>query len=275
LVRIMLPPHLRFNYEVAERRITSFIKEVVKASHARGVVLGLSGGSDSSVSISLAAKALGPEMVKAVSMPDIESSEETISIARRVADSVGVELTTIDITPIVSSVLKQLGMNYASSDRVVRGNIKVRVRMTVLYAIANSEGRLVLGTSDRSEWLIGYFTKWGDGAADLYPIIGLFKTQVMELGRYLNLPSEAFSRPPTPDLWPGHTAERELGVNYEVIDEVLYRFFDEGLRINEIVNVTGIPNEVVRKVLKLYERSDHKRQPLKAPFRSFKELGRD
>ncbi len=268
----MLPPHLRVNYRKAEEVITSFIADAVKASNAEGVVLGLSGGSDSSVVAALATRALGSSKVKAISLPDIESSPESSLIARKVADTIGIELTTIDITPIVSSVLKQLGMNYKKSDKVIRGNIKVRTRMTVLYAIANSERRLVVGTSDRSEWLIGYFTKWGDGAADLYPIIGLFKSQVMEFGKYLNLPLEAVSRPPTPDLWPGHTAEGELGVTYDVIDEVLYWLFDEGLKPEEIPKASGIPYEAVEKVLELHNKSRHKREPLSAPFRSFKEL---
>jgi len=268
----MLPPYLRVNYRKAEGVITSFISKTVEASNAEGVVLGLSGGSDSSVVAALAVRALGPHKVKAVSLPDIESSPESSLIARKVSDTLGIELTVIDITPVVSSVLKQLGMNYQGSNRVVRGNIKVRSRMMILYAIANFERRLVIGTSDRSEWLIGYFTKWGDGAADLYPIIGLFKSQVMEFGKYLNLPLEAVSRPPTPDLWPGHTAQEELGMTYDVIDEVLYWFFDEGLKPEEIPKASGVPYEAVTKVLELYKRSKHKREPLRAPFKSFKEL---
>ncbi len=268
----MLPPHLRVDYRKAEKVIISFIKDTVQSANANGVVLGLSGGSDSSVATALAVKALGPRKVRAVTLPDIESSSESALIAHKVADFLGVELTAIDITPIVSSVLNQLGMSYDSSDKVVRGNIKVRARMMVLYSIANSEKRLVVGTSDRSEWLIGYFTKWGDGAADLYPIIGLFKSQVMEFGKYLNLPFEAVSRPPTPDLWPGHTAESELGVTYDVIDEVLYWLFDEGLEPEEIPEASSIPYHAVRRVLELHEKSNHKREPLRAPFRTFKEL---
>ncbi|OYT46628.1 MAG: NAD(+) synthase, partial [Desulfurococcales archaeon ex4484_42] len=138
--------------------------------------------------------------------------------------------------------------------------------------IANLENRLVLGASDRSEWLIGYFTKWGDGAADAYPIIGLYKTQVRALGLHLGIPEEVVLRPPTPDLWPGHTAEGELGITYEQIDEVLYRIFDESIPAEKVPEVTGIPKKVVERVLELHKRSEHKRNPLKAPFKSFKEL---
>ncbi len=268
----MLPPHLRFDFQRAEEVIKEFIRKTVEASGASGVVIGLSGGSDSSVTVALAVRALGADRVKALRLPDRESSKESLEIAGKVADALGIEVVTIDITPMVESFLKALGLTYETAPKIVKGNIKVRSRMVTLYAFANKEGRLVLGTSDRSEWLIGYFTKWGDGCADLYPIIGLYKTQVMEFGKWLGLPEEAVTRPPTPDLWPGHTAYEELGVTYDLIDEVLYRVFDEGIPPEKVPEVAGVPEKVVKRVMELHKASEHKRTPLKMPFKSFKEL---
>ncbi|MCD6324462.1 MAG: NAD+ synthase [Desulfurococcales archaeon] len=268
----MLPPNLRVDYGKAEEVITKFIKDVVRAAGVEGVVIGLSGGGDSAVTAALAVKALGPERVKVLYLPDMESDPQSALIANKVADNLGLELHTINITPAVKELLRLVGLTYGGSDKVVRGNVKVRTRMTMLYAIANNERRLVLGTSDRSEWLIGYFTKWGDGSADAYPIIGLYKSQVREFGKYLGLPIEVTSRPPTPDLWPGHTAEGELGITYDLIDQVLYYVFDEGMRPEDVPKVSGVPMAVVDRVIELHERSKHKREPLNAPFMSFKEL---
>ncbi len=268
----MLPPNLRLNYRRAEEVITEFIESVVKEAGVEGVVIGLSGGGDSAVTAALAVEALGHAKVKVLYLPDRESDPESALIAHKVADNLGLELQTINITPAVSELLGLVGLSYEESDRVVRGNVKVRTRMITLYAIANNERRLVLGTSDRSEWLIGYFTKWGDGAADAYPIIGLYKSQVREFGKYLGLPVEVTSRPPTPDLWPGHTAEGELGLTYDLIDQVLYYMFDKGVRPEEIPKISEVPRSVVERVIELYQRSKHKREPIKAPFKSFTEL---
>ncbi len=268
----MLPDYLRFDKERAVELITSFIRSVVESAGASGVVVGLSGGSDSTVAVALAVRALGASRVKGVRLPDRESSRESVEIAGRVADFLGIGVETVDITPMVESFLEAVGLSYSTAPRIVKGNVKVRCRMVTLYTIANAERRLVLGTSDRSEWLIGYFTKWGDGCADLYPIIGLFKTQVIELGKYLGLPEEAVSRPPTPDLWPGHTAYEELGLTYNVIDRVLYWLFDESLPPERVPEAAGVSEEAVRRVMEMHRATEHKRVPLKAPFRSFKEI---
>ena len=272
VIVLELPPYLRFNYDRAVDVITSFIRSVVREAGVDGVVIGLSGGSDSALVATLAVRALGKSKVKVVHLPEKESSSESFRLSRVTADFLGVELHVIDITNAVESFLKMLNLSYENAPKVVKGNIKVRSRMLLLYAIANLENRLVLGTSDRSEWLIGYFTKWGDGAADAYPIIGLYKTQVRALGLYLGIPREVILRPSTPDLWPGHTAEGELGITYEEIDRVLYWIFDEGIPPSKVSEVSKVPKEVVERVLELHKKSEHKRSPLKAPFRSFKEL---
>lgn len=268
----MIPPHLRFDFDKAVSIITSFIREEVRGAGARGVVIGLSGGSDSSLATALSVRALSKEGVKVVFLPDRETSLESRVAAKAVAESLDLDLLTIDITGVVESALASLGLSYSTANKVVKGNVKVRVRMLLLYGIANNEGRLVVGTGDRSEWLIGYFTKWGDAAGDIYPNIGLYKTQVRALGMYLGLPTEVINRAPTPDLWPGHTAEGELGLSYDVIDEVLYWVFDEGLDPGEVPRRAGVSRVAVEKVMDMFRKSEHKRNPLKAPFRSFKEI---
>lgn len=268
----MLPPHLSVDFRKAEDVITNFIRVKVKEAGASGVVIGLSGGGDSSVCAALSVKALGTSSVKVIHMPEIESNPISTLIANKVANNLGLELEIINITDVVSAFLKSLGMSYESSDKTVRGNVKARSRMIILYTIANKENMLVVGTSDRSEFLIGFFTKWGDGAGDLHPIIGLYKTQVREFAKYLSLPTEVISRPPSPDLWPGHTAEGELGLTYDEIDEVLYRLFDEGREPHEIPRISGVPKESVEKVIKLYEKTKHKRSLVNGPFYSFRDL---
>jgi len=269
---LVLPPHLSLDFRKAEQVITDFIKVKVREAGASGVLIGLSGGGDSSVCAALSVRALGTSSVKVVHMPDVESDPISTLIANKVANNLGLELEIINITDIVNAFLKSLGTDYESSDKLVRGNIKARSRMIILYAIANKENMLVIGTSDRSEFLIGFFTKWGDGAGDLHPIIGLYKTQVREFAKYLNLPTEVISRPSSPDLWPGHTAEGELGLTYDEIDEILYRLFDEGRQPSEVPRISGIPEESVKKVVRLYERTKHKRVLANGPFYSFKEL---
>lgn len=268
----MLPPHLMLDFRRAEEVIKDFIRAKVREAGASGVVIGLSGGGDSSVCAALSARALGPSSVTVLHMPDRESDPMSTLIANKVANSLGLELKVVDITEVVTALLKPLGMGYESPERLVRGNVKARVRMVILYAVANRENMLVVGTGDRSEWLIGFFTKWGDGAGDIHPLVGLYKTQVREFAKYLNLPAEVVARPPSPDLWPGHTAEGELGLTYDEIDEVLYRLFDESLKPDEIPTVSGIPSSVVERVLRLYRKTLHKRSPVAAPFHSFKEL---
>ncbi|MEM0015414.1 MAG: NAD+ synthase [Zestosphaera sp.] len=268
----MLPPHLRLDFRKAEEVIKDFIRGRVREAGASGVVIGLSGGGDSSVCAAISARALGPSSVTVVHMPDSESDPASTLIANKVANGLSLDMRIIDLTEVVTSFLKPLGISYGSPERLVRGNVKARARMVILYAIANRENMLVVGTSDRSEWLIGFFTKWGDGAGDVHPLIGLYKTQVREFAKHLNLPSEVVARPPSPDLWPGHTAEGELGLTYDEIDEVLYRLFDEGLRPEDIPKASGIPQSVVERVLQLHRRTAHKRAPIAAPFHSFKEL---
>lgn len=258
-MRYEVPDYLKIDAAETAKSIVSFIKDYVDKSGLSGVVLGLSGGTDSSVLASLAVRALGANRVTALIMPEKESSPESVSSAREVARLLELNPLELDITEGVDFVLKSLGDSYETSPRVARGNVKARLRMVMLYYVANKTNSLVLGSSDRSEWLLGYFTKWGDGAADLYPLLNLYKTQVRLLGDYLGIPEYINWKPSSPDLWPGHRASDELGADYDVIDPVLYLYVDRGMGVEEISRATRVDLGLVSKIVSRVFASEHKR----------------
>lgn len=262
--RYEVPDFLRIDLEKTAKKLIECIKRTVDEAGANGVVIGLSGGVDSSTITSLSVRALGVERVKVLLMPDKESSKKGIEDAERVVSILGLkDVVRIDITSIVEAVLRLSGDSYETAPRIPKANVKARVRMILLYYYANKENRLVVGSGDRSEWLLGYFTKWGDAAADLYPLLGLYKTQVRMLAEYLGIPEDIAWKPSSPDLWPGHKAMDELGAEYDVIDPILYYMFDVGLKDEEIAEKTRAPLELVKAVRKMYLKSGHKRSPLK------------
>ncbi|MEZ0318866.1 MAG: NAD+ synthase [Pyrobaculum sp.] len=248
------------DYDKAREIIVAFMREYVEGAGAKGAVVGLSGGVDSTVAAALAAEALGPSRVLAVTMPSMYTPPEDVEDAKRVAERLGVRLIHIDITPIVESFYKALP-GFAAEDRLAAGNILPRVRMTILYYYANRENLLVLGTSDRSELLLGYFTKYGDGGADLLPIGGLYKSQVKEMARRLGFGWIA-EKPSSPRLWREHTAEGELGAPYEVLDIVLWSLFDAKMPVEEVRKAYG---GVVDLVLRRVRSNYHKLRPPPVP----------
>jgi NAD+ synthase len=194
----------------------------VSRAQAHGVVLGLSGGIDSSVAASLATKALGNQRVIGLILPDKKISEQKdIDDAIDLSKLLDIQYHIIDITKI-----KQKYIDLLPVEKIPLGNLTARIRMTLLYYYANFYNKLVLGTSDKSEMVIGYFTKFGDGASDLLPLADIYKTQVRELGNYLNVPQTILLKKSTPSLWLNQTAENEIGMEYEKIDEIL-KFLEE------------------------------------------------
>lgn len=264
-MRYRVPEYLLIDPRRTVEAIGSFLRSYVEASGASGVVLGLSGGTDSSVLAALAAKALGPERVVALVMPDAESSYESTRDAEEVAGLLGIRFLRVDITEGVEFVLRSFGDDYATAPRVAKGNVKARLRMVLLYYLANKHNMLVLGPSDRSEWLLGYFTKWGDGAADVYPLLNLYKTQVRLLGDYLGVPEHICWKPSSPDLWPGQRASDELGADYDVIDPILYHYVELGLGVSEISRTLGVDENLVRSIVGRISSSEHKRRLVVGP----------
>lgn len=259
-MRYEVPEYLQIDAKRTARLIADFIRGYVDGGGFSGVVLGLSGGTDSSVLAALAVMALGAKRVTALIMPDVESSLASVSDAEYVARILGLTPLRLDITGGVDFVLRSFGDSYESSPKLAKGNVKARLRMVMLYYLANKTNSLVLGSSDRSEWLLGYFTKWGDGAADLYPLLNLYKTQVRLLGDSVGIPEHIAWKPSSPDLWPGHRAPDELGADYNVIDAILYLYIDRGMSVEEISRVAGIEVSLVNRTVSRVAANEHKRR---------------
>ncbi len=261
--KLTLEEITKIDYGAVEKELKKFLVDVLNTTGAKGYVIGLSGGIDSSVSATLAVRAVGKERVLGLIMPDHEvTPKEDVEDAKLVANTLGIEIQTIDITPIVKTFSSSIPVfENEKKDRLPLGNLRVRIRMCLLYYYANKLNRLVLGTTDRSEWYIGYFTKYGDGAVDVEPIIVLYKSQVRRLGHHLGLPEKIVLKPSSPRMWPGHTAEGELGASYNDIDLILYAIHDLGINPEEVPEVTGIDKKVVERVLELESSSVHKRNP--------------
>jgi len=258
----VIPP---LDYDHVVHRITSFIRDSVEGAGAVGVVIGLSGGLDSSVAAALAVRALGADGVVGLILPDSEVTPmEDVEDARMLAEGLGIRYVQMDIREILRAFSRVMPF-YDEGMRIANGNLMARVRMTILYYYANISNRLVCGSSDKSELLIGYFTKYGDGGVDILPIADLYKTQVRELARWLGLPRRICEKPSSPRFWPGHLAEGELGMTYEEIDQILYMYVELGKGIEEIVEETGIGRERVASVIDRVRRSLHKRIPPPIP----------
>lgn len=233
------------NCRAVVERISNFIREVVEASQSNGVVLGLSGGVDSAVVAFLCVKALGKERVLANIMPEKGvTSEEDVRDALQIAKMLEIEYNVIEISPFVRLFLETLG-----GDKNAVINLKPRIRMAINYFFANKLRRLVVGTGNKSEIMIGYFTKYGDGAVDLQPIGDLYKTEVFEVAKFLGVPENVIKKKPTAGLYVGQTDEEEIGMSYAELDEIL-KSIENGI-IRE--------DEKFKRVLNLMRASEHKR----------------
>jgi NAD+ synthase len=240
----------------AAATIGAFLRGHALADGATGVVVGLSGGVDSALVARLARDALGPEHVLGVLLPDAQVPAELVAETERYAAGLGIVHRTVRIEPLEEAFRAALP---DVRDRVTLGNTAARVRMTVLYALAREARRLVAGTGNKSELLLGYFTKYGDGGVDLLPIGDLYKTDVWALAEQLGLPAEIRERTPTAGFWPGQTDEGELGQSYRDVDRVL-RGLELLLGEEEIVRETGLGAAAVRAIVERVERHRHKRR---------------
>lgn len=251
--------------------IQAFIAHSVGESGRTGVVLGLSGGLDSALVAKLCANALGPERVLALGMPDGKGGKD-MKDARRFAKSLGIEFRTVGVRPIVTVMEKKL--KAIEEDLVPRGNLRARARMTVLYFVANREGRIVMGTGNKSEALVGYFTKFGDGGVDFQPIGDLYKTQVREMAYHLGLPPAIIEKEPTAGLWPGQTDEGELGISYGELDRILLGI-ELQMEPESIAANVGLPLDSVRHAQALVAASVHKRKMPLIPKVGARTIGLD
>lgn len=238
-----------------EETLTYFIREEVQKAGFQKVVVGISGGVDSALTAFLAVKALGRENVIGISMPYKTSSRRSVEDARLVAEKLQIEFHEIDITPQIDAYFQL----FPDADNVRRGNKMARERMSILYDFAHWKRALVIGTSNKSELLIGYSTRWGDSAHDINPIGDLYKTQVWEMAQFVGVPERIVKKKPSADLWPGQTDEGEIGLSYQTLDQILIGYVDLRLRREELIE-WGFEPQVVDRVLALVRNSQYKRK---------------
>ncbi len=246
-------------------RITGFIADTVADAGADGAILGLSGGIDSTLTAYLTVDAIGAENLRGLVLPGTVSSEENMSDAERVARDLGIAHDVIEIDPIVDTFVSTVPE--VEGDHVAVGNARARTRAVLNYLLANHENRIVLGTGNRAEAAVGYFTKYGDGAVDCHPIGNLYKQQVRQLARHVGVPEDLAAKTPTAELWADQTDEDELGIGYDTLDAVLALHIDGPLSVAATARTVGCEPDVVREVVSLYERSAHKRAVPPAPER--------
>lgn len=249
-------PDLRLNFDLATRVLRAFIADAVATTEASGVVVGVSGGVDSALAAALAVPALGPDRVHAIFLPHSASDEASKADAEAITTALGLTLRTVDITPMVDPYFEH---EEPEADRVRHGNFMARVRMAVLFDQAKKQRALVLGTSNKSEILLGYSTIFGDNASSINPLGDLYKTQVWQLARDLGLPQSVVDKAPSADLWPGQTDEGELGFSYALADEILYLMFDRGLQPDQVVE-RGYDADIVERIRDLEARNRYKRR---------------
>ena len=256
------------DYTKIQQDIEVFLKNAVSQNKADGVIFGLSGGIDSVSVAYLCAKIFGKNALALV-MPDstISPSSET-GDALKVIGELGLDYKLIDI-----DVIHKIYSNHLEPDERALGNLRARIRSNIIYYYANLKNFLVLGTSDKSEYSIGYFTKFGDGSADLLPISKLYKTQLREFAKMLGVPTNIIAKKSSPNLWKEHIAEDELGITFEEIDSILY-CLEKRLSIDEIIKKTEIKRESVEKIYQMHENSWHKRLPPKMVVENMDEINK-
>jgi NAD+ synthase len=272
-----VPLDLTFSDEelaAVRRRATEFVAGVVDDADADGAVIGLSGGIDSSTVAYLAAAALGPENVHGLVMPSDVTSDESTSDGERVAEELGIECDVVDVSGVVDAVLdaapdaglRERAATGTDPARTAVGNVRVRARAVMNYVVANAEGRVVLGTGNRSEAMTGYYTKYGDQAVDCNPIGPLYKQQVRQLAADLGVPDRIVEKPPSAEMWLDQTDEGELGLDYDTLDAVLALHVDGPLSAAATVRALDDVTEAqVARVDELVAASEHKRHMPPAP----------
>jgi len=239
--------------------IVGFIRNQMEQTGFTRLVIGLSGGVDSATVAFLASRAVGPDNLLAVRMPYLTSSEASETDAMRVVTALGCRTERVEITPMVEPMLTLIQDPDPAALNVRRGNVMARQRMIVLYDRSAAESALVIGTSNKTEALLGYGTLHGDMAAALAPIGDLYKTQLRSVAIELGVPKEVVRKPPSADLWPGQTDEGELGRSYDLLDRTLYALVDRRWTVDRCVRA-GLPRDLVEWVQLRVARMEFKRQ---------------
>jgi NAD+ synthase len=256
--------------DYARPAIEDFVRAKVEESGGNGVVIGLSGGIDSAVVAKLCADAIGPQRVLNIHMPSRTSSPADRRDAEAFCQQYGMSLEVVDIEPAVEAFGGMLSLDR----RECAGNVMARCRMIVLYHHSWLTGRVVMGTSNKSELLAGYFTKFGDGGSDFCPIGDLYKTEVRQLASLIGIPSEIIDKAPSAGLWEGQTDEGEMGTSYDQLDQVLLAI-ERSLSDEAIAAETGVPLTSVKNIRDMHRRTVHKRKMPLMPKLGLRTLGID
>jgi len=265
---------LDLDWSEVESKTKRFVNDYVKKSGAAGIVLGLSGGVDSCTTAALSALALGADRVLGLLLPEQETYDpKDVEHAKLLAERFGLKTEFIDVTSTLEAFYDSIPV-FEPTEKLCKGNIKARTRMIYWYYYANRFNLLVCGSSDKSETMMGYFTKWGDIAADISPLMDLYKTQVRKLAQHIGVPKEIVTKPASPALWPGQLAEEELGAEYETLDLVLYGL-EHFMKTEEIAQQLSVNNELVNKIKRKWLFMEHKRRmPLTAKIQ-YRTMGAD
>jgi NAD+ synthase len=244
----------KLDYESIIPEIQEWIRVYCKSANANGIVVGISGGIDSAVTSTLCANALGKDAVIGLSLPCL-SNPQDLSDAELLATQLGIEFIILDLSSVYEEFMK-ITSNTIETNNIASANLKARLRMGACYFTAQSKGGyLIGGTGNRTELAIGYFTKYGDGGVDIEPLGELYKCEVREIAKKLNIPENIITKPPSAGLWEGQTDEGEIGMKYDLLDEIIYRI-DYNLDLNDL------NKNDVKRVKDMMRASEHK---LKTP----------
>ncbi|MDE2855140.1 MAG: NAD+ synthase [Chloroflexota bacterium] len=263
-------PRLTINSALATRILTGFIRDSISKAGMTRAVIGLSGGIDSAVSAYLAAQALGRENVLALRMPYSSSSAESLSDAEAVIEDLGLPRMTVSISEMADPLIER----FPDMSRLRKGNIMARLRMITLYDQSMAWGGLVMGTSNKTEFLLGYSTIYGDSGVALHPIADLYKCQVRQMARHLGVPVSIINKPPSADLWVGQTDEEELGFTYDEADQVLFLLVDERYTVDEVAD-EGFDRDFVVKIWERVKANHYKRTMPNIAKLSKRSIGHD
>lgn len=261
---------MKINGLFIETALIKFIKEELSKFNFKKGILGLSGGLDSSVCACLAAKALMPKNVIGLIMPYGNLFSVDVEDAQEFAKELGIQTRIIDISPMVNAFYSR----FPTEERLLKGNKMARERMSILYDFSAREKALVLGTSNKTELLLGYGTIHGDMASAINPLGDLYKTQIQELAVHLGIPEKIRKKKATAGLWPGQTDEEELGISYETIDQILFKLIDERQSKEEVIN-SGFNKDDVEKIISYIKNSQFKRMLPVIPKLSERTIGHD
>jgi len=250
-------PSLNLNCQLATKAIEEFIVNELKKAGSEKAIIGLSGGLDSALVAYLAARAIGAENVHTVFLPYATSNPQSRTDAQKVAESLQTHFQEIEITPLVDAYCQT---HEASADMLRKGNFMARIRMCILYDLSAKYRALVLGTGNKTEYLLGYSTIFGDSACAFMPIADLYKTQVRQLAAYLNVPQQIIDKAPSADLWEGQTDETELGLTYADADNILCHLIDHKMSSSQIQQELPVNEAAIQKIEERLRQNAFKRK---------------